>query len=252
MTMEEAMAEIAQLRRRFLVSAGTAGAALLLRGADPRAVAAAERRAKLKKGEEREVGAVEDLMREHGVIRRALLVYRESAAKLRGNPGSVDPHALVKTAKLFRAFGEDYHERKLEEAYIFPAVRKARGPAADYVDVLIAQHNRGREIIDYILAIAGKGAIGAGDAEALARVLDSLDLMYENHAAREDTIVFPAWKTALSERQLREMGDKFEDIERAQFGADGYEDAVAQIGKIEQMIGLADLAQFTAPAPPRV
>jgi hemerythrin superfamily protein len=82
-------------------------------------------------------------------------------------------------------------------------------------------------------------------------VFDSLDPMYESHTAREDTIVFPAWKDALSERQLDEMGDKFEDIERAQFGKNGYEDAVAQIGRIEQAFGLADLAQFTAPAPPK-
>jgi len=64
-------------------------------------------------------------------------------------------------------------------------------------------------------------------------------------------IVFPAWKETLSERQLREMGDKFEEIERQQFGKDGYEDAVAQIGQIEQALGLADLAQFTAPPPPK-
>ena len=73
--------------------------------------------------------------------------------------------------------------------------------------------------------------------------------MYENHAARDDTIVFPAWKETLSERQLQEMGDKFEEIERQQFGKDGYEDAVAQIGEIEPALGLADLAQFTAPPP---
>ena len=34
------------------------------------------------------------------------------------------PSAIARTAKLFRSFGEDYHERKLEEAYIFPAYEK--------------------------------------------------------------------------------------------------------------------------------
>ena len=42
--------------------------------------------------------------------------------------------------------------------------------------------------------------------------------------------------------------DKFEEIERQQFGKDGYEDAV---GQIEQALGLVDLAQFTAPPPPK-
>jgi hypothetical protein len=127
--------------------------------------------------------------------------------------------------------------------------RKVGGPAAAYVDILITQHQRGREITDYVLAVTAKGAIGTGDAEPLARALDSIELMYANHAAREDTIVFPAWKDALSAHQLDEMGDKFEDIEREQFGKDGFADAVAQIGRIEQALGLADLAQFTAPPP---
>jgi hemerythrin-like domain-containing protein len=243
------MVDFDDTRRRVLFAAGTAGAGLLIVPSTLGVALAAEKGKKA--GEEKEVGAVEDLMREHGVLRRALLVYIESVPKLRENPGSIPVDALVRTAKLFRAFGEDYHERKLEEAYIFPAVKKAGGPAAAYVEVLKAQHARGREVTDYILAVAGKGTIGAGDAEPLARALESFVLMYQNHAAREDTILFPAWKEALSERQLDEMGDRFEEIERQQFGKDGYEDAVAQIGQIEQTLGFADLAQFTAPLPPK-
>jgi hypothetical protein len=75
--------------------------------------------------------------------------------------------------------------------------------------------------------------------------------MYEHHAAREDTIVFPARKDALSAHQLDEMGELFEEIEHQQFGKDGFEDAVAQIGRIEQALGIADIAQFTAPPPPK-
>jgi len=240
------MAGSADPRRRLVLSAG---AGILLSSQSLGYAAAAEK--SQKRGEEHEVGAVEDLMREHGVLRRALLVYVETIPKLRANAANVDAGAIFRTAKLFRSFGEDYHERKLEEAHIFPAVRKAGGRAAAYVDVLIAQHNRGREITDYILAVTGKGAIGSDDAEPLARVFETFVLMYQNHAAREDTIVFPAWKEAFSERQLREMGDKFEDIERETFGKDGFEDAVRQIAQIEQALGFADLAQFTAPPPPK-
>jgi len=81
------------------------------------------------KGKEEEVTATEDLMREHGVIRRAIIVYREAAGRLRTKAESVPPDALQKAARLFRAFGEDYHERQLEEAYILPAIRKI-GPCS--------------------------------------------------------------------------------------------------------------------------
>jgi hemerythrin-like domain-containing protein len=238
------MIEFDNARRRLVVAAG---AGLVLAGASHQIVRAAEKH----DDDEKEVGAVEDLMREHGVIRRAILVYRDMAGKLRAKPASLDPELLHRTATMFRAFGEDYHEKKLEETHIFPTIKKAGGPAAAYVDVLIAQHQRGRELTDYILAVVAKGAIATGDAETLARVLDSVELMYEHHAAREDTIVFPAWKDALSAHQLDEMGEMFEEIEHQQFGKDGFEDAVAQIAQIEGALGMADIAQFTAP-PPKV
>ena len=75
--------------------------------------------------------------------------------------------------------------------------------------------------------------------------------MYEHHTAREDTVVFPAWKDALSAHQLDEMAETFEEIEHQQFGKDGFEDAVAQIAHIEQALGIADIARFTPPPPPK-
>ena len=198
-----------------------------------------------------EVTATEDLMREHGILRRALLVYSATAIKLRGDSSAIAPDALQKTAKLFKAFGEDYHEKKLEEAYIFPAVKKAGGEAANYSDILIVQHNRGREITDYIISVTQGAKLGASNAEPLAKALEAFVLMYRNHAAREDTIIFPAWKQTMTGRQLDEMNDKFEDIEHEQFGEDGFEDAVKQISAIENSLGLANIAQFTAPPPPK-
>jgi hemerythrin-like domain-containing protein len=204
-----------------------------------------------KKSAEPEVTATEDLMREHGVIRRVLLVYSQLTAKLRKSPGSVDAAALQTTAKLFRAFGEDYHERMLEEQHIFPIVRKMKGEAAKYPDILVAQHQRGREITDYILAVTNGPRISVQHGEPLALVLEGFVRMYENHAAREDTIVFPAWKTNFSNQQLDELSDQFEDIEHKKFGEDGFEDAEKRIGSVEAVFGFSDIAQFTPPLPPK-
>jgi len=181
---------------------------------------------------EPEVTATEDLMREHGVIRRALLVYSELADKIRKSPASVDAAALHKTAQLFRTFGEDYHERMLEEQHIFPIVRRMKGEAAKYPDILIAQHNRGREITEYTLAVTNASKISVLHAEPLARVFEGFIRMYENHAVREDTIVFPAWKTNFTNRQLDALSDQFEDIEHKMFGKDGFEDAEKTISGI--------------------
>jgi hemerythrin-like domain-containing protein len=195
-------------------------------------------------------GAVEDLMREHGVIRRVLVVYRESAARLRTKPASVPPDALQTAARLVRTFGEDYHERQLEEALVFPPVRKAGGPAGALVDTLVAQHQRGREITDFVLAVTAKG-IGPNNADRLARALEAFARMYEAHSAQEDTVVYPAWKKTLSPAQLDETGELFEDIEHRTLGRDGFVDAVGVVGGVEQQLGL-ELASMTAPLPPKV
>ena len=189
-------------------------------------------------------------MREHGVLRRALLVYREAATRLRHDPASVKPDVLEKTAQLFRVFGEDYHERKLEEQFILPLVKKFRNPAEAYVDVLMAQHARGREITDYVLAVTKGDRIPSNTATPLVTALESFARMYDYHAAIEDTIVFPAWKGSLGEAELDELGAKFEEIEAEHFGDDdGFEAAVLRMQEIEASMGLSDLATFTAPPP---
>jgi hemerythrin-like domain-containing protein len=195
-----------------------------------------------------EVTATEDLMREHGILRRALFIYSEAAARLRSKPLEVPPDALQKTANLFHTFGEDYHEKKLEEAFIFPAVKKAGGDAAGLTSILVVQHDRGREITEYILSVTKAAKIQDGDAEPLAKAMEQMVRMYRPHAAREDTVIFPAWKKTLTAKQLDKMNDKFEDIEKEMLGENGFENAVKQIGEIEAQLGMADLAKFTAPA----
>ena len=197
------MSERFVARRSLIVAAPP----LLAAGA---AFAAGKRTPKTKpKSEEKLTGAVEDLMREHGILRRCILAWRESAGRLRIEPEDVDASALNDTAKLFRSFGEDYHEKKLEEVHIFPRVRRALAGAEASVSVLLAQHARGREITDYILSVTGGAHVPTADTEMLARAFDAFDVMYANHTAREDTIVCPAWKDQLSPVELDEMGILF-------------------------------------------
>ncbi len=246
-------------RRLFIVASGV-GAANLLLGCKSGATAApaaddssstpkADATSESPGGVEPEVTATEDLMREHGVIRRMIVVYREAAGRFRTQPSTVPLDALQRAAKLFRSFGEDYHERQLEEAHIFPMLKRAGGPASTVVDTLIAQHNRGREITDFVTVVTG-GPMTPARADSVAGTLEAFARMYEEHAALEDTLVFPAWKQTMSAKQLDEIGDLFEDIEHKAFGKDGFDDAVRQVAAIERAFGF-DLAQFTAPPPPR-
>jgi len=111
-------------RREFLrASAAAGGSSLLLsgclHGAATKSEPASGDEAAAKNKESSEMGgevtATEDLMREHGVLRRALLIYTATATKLREDHVAFPAEPLRKTATLFRDFGEEYHEKKLEE-----------------------------------------------------------------------------------------------------------------------------------------
>jgi len=197
-----------------------------------------------------EVTANEDLMREHGVLRRILILYREVAARLSGAADEVDAGAINDATRLFQDFGERYHEQLLEEQHIFPILRKAGADGAHLVDILLSQHQRGRAITSFVLDRTKAGKIAAADAPKLHDALLSFARMYEAHAAREDTMIFPAFKATVGPKAYRELGEQFEDIEHKQFGGDGFEIALAKLSSIESRLGLDNLALFTAPAPP--
>jgi len=235
--------------RRALLLAAASGATVFSPWSRAVALDDSQRNEDRGPGEVKDVGSVEDLMREHGVLRRILLVYQQCAGRLREG-AAVDIAALNRAARLFRSFGEDYHEKTLEEQFIFPPLRKIRDPLSAYPDILTAQHHRGRQITDYIIDTTSHRKLSSARATALAHAFEGFTLMYENHAAREDTLVFPAWKQALAERELDELGDRFEEIEQQQFGKEGFDTIVEQVGSIENALGFGDLAQFTAPMPP--
>jgi hemerythrin-like domain-containing protein len=233
-------------RRRWIAIASASAVGFV---AGPQWVYGAEGGDAQKKHED--VVAAEDLMREHGVLRRSLLVYREASSRLSHlTKGAIPAHELLGTAGLFRTFGEDYHERGLEEQYVFPPLIKAGGPNADLCRVLIAQHNRGRQITDYIVGAARSGVISAANATPLAKVLADFVRMYAPHAAIEDTVIFPAWKAAIPKTQYQHLSGQFEELERRTFGTDGFKDALRRIELYEQAFGIANLAALTAPAPP--
>jgi hemerythrin-like domain-containing protein len=195
------------------------------------------------------VSPVGDLTRQHGVLRRIVNVYAEMERRIRSGQPEIDTAAIADAAKLFRAFGEDCHERVLEERCIFPLVQEAGGHIEKLVDVLLLQHRRGREITDYLVGAGARDSIGA-ETSPLTEALGSMARMYDAHAAFEDTVIIPAWTAKLSKERLQEIGVTFRDMERQAFGEDGFEYAIARVKEIEQRLQISDLDVFTAPHPP--
>ena len=219
-------------RRRFLSSAVTASVALAAGGAraEPEPKPA-------------DVNATEDLMREHGVLSRVLLVYGEVLRRLRA--GSPPPaEQLASAAGIIRDFIEGYHE-KLEEEEVFPRLEKT-GTLTDLTRVLRAQHDAGRRLTRSILEQATPAALRSkASAQAVAAGLEQFIRMYEPHAAREDTVLFPAFHALFTEKEFDALGDHFEEVEHRVLGSAGFEGTVHKVAQIEKALGIYDLAQFT-------
>jgi hemerythrin-like domain-containing protein len=229
-------------RREFLgKGALLATAAVLPAGAFGHSLPAAA-----SPGEEEEVAPAEDLMREHGVLNRLLLVYEEGVRRLEAKE-RFDAAVLGDAAGIVRHFIEDYHE-KLEEDYLFPRFEKA-GRLVELVGVLRQQHHAGRDVTARIERLAtATGIKHQADAQRLVEALRLFVRMYRPHEAREDTVLFPALHEIVSPHEYAALGEEFEDKEHDLFGPSGFEGIVEKVAALEKRLGIYDLAQFTPPA----
>jgi len=186
----------------------------------------------------------EDLMREHGVLNRILLVYDEAIRRIREHE-EVPLEQVRGAAGIIRRFVEGYHE-KLEEEHLFPRFEKD-GKLTDLVRVLRAQHEAGRQVTAAILEVASREA-SAPDAATLADRLGQFVRMYRPHEAREDTVLFPAFREIVTRQEFERLGEEFEGREDKVLGDHGFERVVDEVVAIEKALGIYELAKFTPKA----
>ena len=194
-----------------------------------------------KEGEEN-VSTNEDLMREHGILKRVLIAYDEIIRRVRAGQ-DFPPQAVTEGATIIRKFIEDYHE-KLEEDHLFPRFRKA-GKLVDLVTVLYAQHQAGRRVTQRIMVAASGSLKSVDERNRLANDLEAFNRMYSPHEAREDTVLFPALHKIVTPHEYDALGEQFEKIERQTFGGDGFDIYVDKVAALEKRLGIYDLAKFT-------
>jgi hemerythrin-like domain-containing protein len=223
-------------RRDLLRRMGFAGVALAV------PVSRSARRGREEPAEE--VAPAEDLMREHGVLNRVLLVYEECLRRLSAKGSDFSPRLFADAARIIRSFIEDYHE-KLEEDHLFPRFEKA-GRQVELVKTLREQHRAGRRLTDEMIHLAtDAGLRNPADRERLRSDVTRFIRMYRPHEAREDTVLFPAFRGIVSAHEYASLGEDFEKKEHELFGKEGFEGIVEKVAGIEKELGIYDLAKFT-------
>ena len=231
------MLSIGKVNRREIVTSGIAGVAALI---------GVEAGAQKKWDPDEGVTAPEDLMKEHGVLNRCLLIYEEGLRRLHEKQ-EIHPSVFNKTAKLVKLFVEEYHEKN-EENHIFPVFKKA-GKLTDLVHTLEAQHKAGRVVTANIIRLSAPDQFkSSGNRDKLVSSVQAFIRMYRPHESREDTVLFPALRTILNPKQVESLGAKMEEVEQKVLGHEGFEKSVAQVAEIEKQLGIYDLKQYTPAA----
>jgi hemerythrin-like domain-containing protein len=184
----------------------------------------------------------EELMHEHGLVTRVILIYRRSIELLNANE-KVDAAALGEAAQIIARVIHGNHEVE-EENIIFPLVEKSANLQA-LTATLRGQHNAARAITSAI----GKNANAAGIADSgrrneLINAMQSFAHMYEPHGAYEDTVVYPAFRQAVSTDQYQRFAQQFQNNEHRVSGEGGFRKATATLAQIERGLHM-DLPAYT-------
>ena len=189
------------------------------------------------------VPPTEDLMREHGILRRIMLIYDEIGKRLK--QGEKFPlQTLAEANNIIRRFIQDYHEKN-EELHIFNRFSNS-GKMVELVATLYQQHLAGRKLIDKVRALSTEENLqDPAERVKIAEFLNTFNQFGRHHAAWEDTVLFPAFRSIISPQDFTEVGETFARAEEKRFGSNGYEKVVGQVADLEKKLGIYDLKEFT-------
>jgi Hemerythrin HHE cation binding domain. len=186
----------------------------------------------------------EDLMREHGLLNRVILIYREAIARIeRGE--AVPNKEIGAAASVIRALIHDHHEH-VEERYLFSALLRARRHTAT-IHVLLAQHAVGRALTTELLQADNtpSNRFGSRARRKLVTTMSDFIRMYQPHETREDTEIFPAFRAITPPRKFADLSEELREQEFRRFGPMGFARFVGKVIDIERSLGINDLAKFT-------
>lgn len=155
------------------------------------------------------ISKTEELMIEHGLIRRILFAMRRCKTRKQTRDLAI----------IFKEFSKE-HEQS-EEKDIFDDVSKENKNAESIIDKLIEQHEAGQLLIDRAI-----------EDDYEQKDIEDFCSMYENHANIEDSIIFPFWQKIPKE-------EKQGQLEKT------YSKYLCEVIDIESEIGISNISDFT-------
>jgi hemerythrin-like domain-containing protein len=126
----------------------------------------------------------------------------------------VDAKTLHDAVEFMRTFADKCHHGK-EEAHLFTLLEKKGVPMRGCpLGILVAEHQKGRDLVKQLAEAADSYAGNAMAREALLKSLHGLTDLYPNHIWKEEYLAFPMADKILTSEEQRELSDKFEMVEK--------------------------------------
>lgn len=179
----------------------------------------------------------EDLMEEHGLLNRILIIYEEIVNKL---DEKLNRTIVYYVAGIVRDFIEGYHEKN-EEKYVFPLLIKNK-KHVDLVNELIRQHRVSQLLTKKIINLSKSEN---PDISKLKLYIILFVKMYRYHESREDTIIFRTYRNLMSKEEYDKIGEKLEKSEDEILGELGYDNFLNAIELIEKKLKIYDIGIIT-------
>jgi len=167
--------------------------------------------------------ATEDLMNEHGLLNRIMIVY-DLCVEKRAHFAEV-----VVLTEIVKDFIENFHE-KMEETYIFPAFKGSK--YEELIELLIKQHRASADLTSSIVTQAKNNDAAVFDS------ITSFLKMYRLHSSREDTIVFRKYRKLVDTAELRRVSKLIDDLEDERYGKNGFDMLLGRVIVVEQLLGI--------------
>lgn len=172
--------------------------------------------------------AIEELQNEHNAILSGLQILEAIISRIdRGL--DVEKRDTRDLLAFLKDFVDKCHHGK-EESLLFPAMLKAGALEGNPVEVMLAEHKKGRELAKQMEeAFAGVPAYPhfASVAKEYAHLLRS-------HMQTENGAFFPLAESILGEQQLDHIYQSYEQYEQQVMGAGRHEELHAKLKALKQ------------------
>jgi hemerythrin-like domain-containing protein len=174
-----------------------------------------------KNSNHQELDPVQDLQIEHISIVDMLHIMEKISARLRQGEEIPRDH-LEKVVNFIKNFADRCHHGK-EEDILFPEMAK-NSANLPLVNELLGEHQTGRDYIRGIVDSIPKAGAGTPDAFHIAVNMEGYIQLLTRHIRTESVTLFPLVEKQIAKPMQRQLGERFEELERDVIGVGKHEE----------------------------